>query len=825
MAITGRIAKYIGRGLEGLNEYLVDAGYRGGIDELLSSPGDFRPEKGALVQLVNDLRESSQKDKPLSMMQLYNLSALSKGVRRTAEEASELEPVYDAAESFSARAAGTESDPFGIDPETGRQVYTKFTDPAQLGSREVTTPQGETLTLSDLASRDPHGSFSPERLGPSGERLLFDVGPAGGKEDLLQISRTEPTRRGGRLEGGLEAEGAVESREIPFDSPYAKEKEAELLRRYQKGELKKVSYDRLGGLPYHLASLRYNIKDMFTEQIPRDASTNAPIAGEGKVMGPRGIWENKFYTQKEAEATARKNTALERRLDKLKKDDWLFVDQALNEGVGRKWAQAKRFVEESNEPVSEAWNKTGINWRGQESLILRDVLKAVDNAVEAKSRGAVVDDPRDWYYMGQLQEDYQRMWGDLTGTRLFLDFMNMIGASTAGQRPHTNFTGGSYYAWLNYHNQLFSGSPISEKSSLLGKGRGKTVFKGKIFRDDLEGRADIPNDIKDMYMSKRLYSFFRKKFGPSFDNAFNKKEDGLYETRIFMKGLHNKKSKLYNIHGVKWKDSFADELTNKEIKKQFPEFTNTYYNNPNVAPENDSAIMPMISGPSIAAEKIKAPGGPVQASGYAPTLGAGMYSGTTHQPNIISAQQRAPWMDDLLGGALSIQGTQGQQLWEQASRRFRLDPVSATKGAHFAAALAGNLQSVTLDKVMSDLLYPGLGKQAPATGHYTYLQEFIQDIANGYDIDPQALQAVAWIGSEGKEWTAGESGSSAIRTLDERIRITTALWNKLVKNDNEKLTPKQVRDLAIKQVIPLMGLLPAMNLGIRKEDFDRDMDG
>jgi hypothetical protein len=51
------------------------------------------------------------------------------------------------------------------------------------------------------------------------------------------------------------------------------------------------------------------------------------------------------------------------------------------------------------------------------------------------------------------------------------------------------------------------------------------------------------------------------------------------------------------------------------------------------------------------------------------------------------------------------------------------------------------------------------------------------------------------------------------------------LWNKFVKNDNERLTARQVGDLAIKQILPLMGVLPAMNLGIRPEDYDRDLDG
>jgi hypothetical protein len=207
---------------------------------------------------------------------------------------------------------------------------------------------------------------------------------------------------------------------------------------------------------------------------------------------------------------------------------------------------------------------------------------------------------------------------------------------------------------------------------------------------------------------------------------------------------------------------------------------------------------------------------------------AGHIRSKTHQTNILKGIRKTykgvefeqpDWILRLIKGASMLADEKiGGRYMEEISTLFRLDPLTATKGAHFAAALSGNLQAVTMDKVMTrTLLAKGpTGKviDAPSANTYAYLAEFIADIAKGYDMDPSALQAVIWLGTQDKSQVAG-MGSSAIRTLDERIRITTAFLNKsLGKGDGGRFTVDQVKNLVLKKVIPALGVLPGINLGL-----------
>jgi len=187
---------------------------------------------------------------------------------------------------------------------------------------------------------------------------------------------------------------------------------------------------------------------------------------------------------------------------------------------------------------------------------------------------------------------------------------------------------------------------------------------------------------------------------------------------------------------------------------------------------------------------------------------------------IQGAMENEDWLRRLVKGASEItHGPTSDAALEEISTLFRLDPLIATKGAHFAAALSGALQAVTMDKVMTNALMAraikdGKVLNAPTANTYAFLAKYIADIAKGYEVDPAALQAIVWLGTTSKQEVLGR-GSSALRTLDERIRITTAYLNKNIgQADPNRFTVDQVKNLIYKKVMPALGVVPGVNLGL-----------
>jgi len=819
----------IGKGVKGLEALLGE-----GLESFLGRPASTLPPmtRDQLLRVADEFAAASREYSPQSIDQLSEMGRLGsakradpkqRAVYRTAEEAEDFDPVYDAAESYSARAAGTESDPFGIDPATGKPVYTKFagTGPTDLGQQRIKVDGGaREVTLRDYLFEEPTGAFPQKVTGrgqfeglealssKTGERSYQDLKRRGSGTGWRKVSRTTPQKRGDRFESGLETEGGL------WDEAQAIEQE--LIEKFKKGEITSDQYEAAGGLPPHLRALRYNIEDSFIERVTLE--DGKPVAGYSYKLEQGGEWERQWLTQEQATKAFEDGENLVGRLNTFSKEDWKFVDSALNEAMPRKWSDAKRLIgRKSRLPLQYEWNKTGIDWRGQESLVLRDVLKAVDNSIEATVKGASIDDPRDWYHMGQLHDDYRKTWGDLLGTRLFLDFTNMIGATTASARPHSNFSAGSYYDWLNYHKQLFTGQPIQTRKIPSGKGY---VVK-KVFRADLL-KSGASDSVANSYLRKSDYEKLRKILGQKdnkyvFDGMW-KNKDGDYVASLFLG------------HKV-WTPA-----QRKQIQKEIPKFWEEsgrrgLYTNPNLAPAEDLAIQPYINAPSLTKTTRLSPEVHGR-SGYFKSLSPGVAAGAkgqTTQEVMMKGLARGEWLERLLSGALQVQGKEGGETWLEASQRFRLDPLQAQKGAHFAAALSGNLQAVTLDQVMSNALAlrAPLGGEiisAPDNRTYTYIQEFIQDIARGYDVDPAAMQALQWVGTPMKDVSRGGLGASAIRTYDERLRVTAAIINKTVTDESNKVTPKQVNELFIRKVIPLLGLVPAMNLGLIGEIEGEDSD-
>ena len=127
-----------------------------------------------------------------------------------------------------------------------------------------------------------------------------------------------------------------------------------------------------------------------------------------------------------------------------------------------------------------------------------------------------------------------------------------------------------------------------------------------------------------------------------------------------------------------------------------------------------------------------------------------------------------------------------------------------------------------MDKVMTNALWSraiGDGKvlNAPDGDTYAFLAKYIADIAKGYEVAPAALQAIVWLGTTSKQEVLGR-GASALRTLDERIRITTAYLNKHIGlADPNRFTVDQVKNLIYKKVMPALGVVPGINLGLDPE--------
>lgn len=160
---------------------------------------------------------------------------------------------------------------------------------------------------------------------------------------------------------------------------------------------------------------------------------------------------------------------------------------------------------------------------------------------------------------------------------------------------------------------------------------------------------------------------------------------------------------------------------------------------------------------------------------------------------------------------------------------FRVNPLDAQKAGHFIGNLAGEELTVTLDKVMSNIMQMRGGKgksvrlDAPEDGSYILYDEFVREIAKGYDMDPRDFQGMAWLGSSEKVGIPGV-GSSAQRILQERFKLSAAVLNRFLPGDKAKVTPDMIRILWMKGAFPLLSLPVAMSLGIRGTEVGFDLE-
>ena len=721
-------------------------------------------------------------------------------VRKLFDEALDLDEPFDLRHEsmYPATAAGTPSDFYGRVQRTGR----------------FSQPGGDALPSDDIRYQ-AIGKMSPElKKMIEGHSSMQFIDPATGLRTRGRVGTAEGTAIA-YAPGGLETPVTAKH----YESIYGGKKE---------------------DLPKNLRALKYNIENTFFKRAPTDEDgvisagmAREWIPGFGGEQGTKGYWQETPVTKKEAEAIFKDNRNLAGNLNDYTNEDWDFVEEAL----AQKGVRANLF-----EPPTEVTRFPGEgptreleNWVGQESLILKEILYAVDNAVSTRmtrlktGKGGFIDDPRDWYHMGQLHDDYKEMWGEVIGTRLFLDFTNMIGATTTGAKPYRNFIAASYYDWLNFHKQLFTGQPISLRGDVsdIGSTVTKTgkrragATKNFTFREDLSSQNE---NLRRQYLSKKEWKVLEKHFD-DMDEATGR-DVGTTWKKIW---IDPKKGDLLgkltidtgnNKYGIK-KSGVMDKQSMDAIKAKLPDFVPGTYIHPHLAPDpNTGALQPSLeTGRLVKTGRKK---GQFEKTSVMPAMG-GSHRTKTIEGVIRGAMENEDWLRRLVKGASELtHGPTSDAALEEISTLFRLDPLIATKGAHFAAALSGALQAVTMDKVMTNALWSraiGDGKvlNAPDGDTYAFLAEYIADIAKGYEMDPAALQAIVWLGTQQKQVVEGV-GASALRTLDERIRITTAYLNRNIgKGGGDRFTVDQVKNLIYKKVMPALGVVPGINLGLDPE--------
>jgi hypothetical protein len=217
----------------------------------------------------------------------------------------------------------------------------------------------------------------------------------------------------------------------------------------------------------------------------------------------------------------------------------------------------------------------------------------------------------------------------------------------------------------------------------------------------------------------------------------------------------------------------------------------------------------------------------VEKSAVAPPYGGGQYY-QTWQRVMDKPEEQANFYRDLTRAAYRHIKDKDMAALNWPAY-FRVDPLEAQKSGHFIGNVAGEALTATLDKVMSNLFLmrggTGTRLDAPEAGAYVLYDEFLREIAKGYDLLPSEFQAQAWLGSSNKMQHAGV-GSSAGRILQERFKITAAILNRLTPVDKKKVTPDMVRILWTKGAFPLLSFGAAAALGIRGDEtpFDRDRE-
>ena len=79
--------------------------------------------------------------------------------------------------------------------------------------------------------------------------------------------------------------------------------------------------------------------------------------------------------------------------------------------------------------------------------------KAVKNAIQrarkAYKRGDLFDDPSEWYFLGELHDNFRKELGKKKGDANFRKLVEYIGATTSKSNPSANFRAGTYYYWLD----------------------------------------------------------------------------------------------------------------------------------------------------------------------------------------------------------------------------------------------------------------------------------------------------------------------------------------------------------------------------------------
>ena len=76
------------------------------------------------------------------------------------------------------------------------------------------------------------------------------------------------------------------------------------------------------------------------------------------------------------------------------------------------------------------------------------VNAAAQRGIDAFESGKLIDDPRQWYHMGQLQDAFRTELGKVDGDAALISLLDHVGSTTAKSPPMQNFRRATYFDWM-----------------------------------------------------------------------------------------------------------------------------------------------------------------------------------------------------------------------------------------------------------------------------------------------------------------------------------------------------------------------------------------
>jgi hypothetical protein len=138
----------------------------------------------------------------------------------------------------------------------------------------------------------------------------------------------------------------------------------------------------------------------------------------------------------------------------------------------------------------------------------------------------------------------------------------------------------------------------------------------------------------------------------------------------------------------------------------------------------------------------------------------------------------------------------------------RIDSMENPKGAEFAGSIGTGSNRAVMDRVMmEDVLQArdprGKLLQAPEKGTYGYYRDWMDEIAAKNNMDPDVLQAKAWVGHNPQKFA--EYKRTLQQHIGDRVNITAKVMS---AKAGRTVTPQEVYEGHLRHGWPLLALPP-----------------